>query len=309
MSDNIRNFNDYRKKIIKDEQATEEINIEIQDPLDFLSADEREEYYRTQHEAMDRERESLSEDSDEFYLDEDFEVKYEEPVKDREPERRSDSRYSEEDRYRESDRRSDSRARESAIMDEDWEPVSSKKERKPKQQKEKSRPQPPKKEKKRPEPKKEKEEFIRKKHRKEVERRMDDSDDDYDDEGNEFLPLLIVRISSIITGVIILVLIGMILKNKVYDSYFAPEPDEETTTETVVGELAGYTKTGDKIVTTADLNLRNTPSTASDDFIVVQVPQGTVLDRVAVSDDGEWAQVQYEDQLLFCVMKYATVQE
>ncbi len=292
MSDNIRNFNDYRKKIINDEQATEEIDIEIQDPLDFLSAEEREEYYRTQHEAMDRERESLSEDSDEFYLDEDFEVEYEEPV--REPERpRAESSKRESARER-----SESRDRE---------PAPSKKERRPEPKKEKKRPEPPKKEKRRPEPKKEKQEFIRKKHRKEVERR--DTEDDYDDEENEFLPLLIVRISSIITGIVILVLIGMILKNKVYDKYFVPDPDEETTTETVVGELAGYTKTGDKIVTTADLNLRNTPSTASDDFIVVQVPQGTVLDRVAVSDDGEWAQIQYEGQLLFCVMKYAQVQE
>lgn len=265
MADNIRNFNDYkksdrRKKEKIDEFATEEINsIEIQDPLDFLTADEREEYYRTQHAAMDKERESLLEDSPEFYFDED-----EEPVRP-EPEK--------------------------------------KRERAPKQERPAKKKAEPKNEKKRaPEPQKEKQRAIRKRAREEYE--------DYEDEDNEsgIDPMLIVRISSIITGIIILVLIGMIFKAKVYDKYLIPNPDEEKT-EVEVGELAGYTKTDDKIVTTADLNLRNTPSTASDSFIVVQVPQGTVLDRVAVSDDGEWAQVRYENQLLFCVMKYASVQE
>ena len=268
MSDNIRNFNDYRKKVKTDEQATEEINIEIQDPLDFLSADEREEYYRTQHEAMDREREMLSEDSDEFYLDEDFHV--EEPALDEDEDKKEESK-----------------------------PLI----------RERRRPEPKRENKK---SKKERQKPIRKKHRKEVvkeKKRKVSAEDDYDEEENEIIPLIIVRISSIITGIIILVLIGMILKSKVYDRYLKPEPDEEVQTETVVGELAGYTRTDDKIVTTADLNLRNTPSTASDEFIVVQVPKGTVLDRVCVSDDGKWAQIKYEDQLLFCVMKYATVQE
>ncbi|WP_044914138.1 MULTISPECIES: SH3 domain-containing protein [unclassified Butyrivibrio] len=226
MSDNIRNFNDYRKKITNDEHVTEEINIEIQDPLDFLSADEREEYYRTQHEAMDRERDSIEEDSSEFYLDED-EKAAEEKSK----------------AFRKKTR---------VVADEDWE--------------------------------------------------------DEETGGKGIDPLIIVRISSIITGIIILTLIGMIFKAKVYDRYLVPDPDEAKTKVEVL-ELAGYTRTDDKIVTTADLNLRNTPSTASDEFIVTKVPKGTVIDRVAVSDDGEWAQINYEGQLLFCSMKYAAVQE
>jgi uncharacterized protein YgiM (DUF1202 family) len=71
--------------------------------------------------------------------------------------------------------------------------------------------------------------------------------------------------------------------------------------------MAGYTVTNDKVTTTAELNLRNTPSTASDDFIVLKVPAGTVLDRLAVSDDGTWAQVEYDDKVLYCVMKYLSV--
>ncbi|WP_408069755.1 hypothetical protein [Butyrivibrio sp. JL13D10] len=260
MSDNIRNFNDYRKKINRDEQATEEINIQIQDPLDFLSAEEREEYYRTQHEAMDRERQALDEDSDEFYFDEDFHIE--------EPEVHEEER---------------------------------------------KEPEPAIRKRSRPEPEKEKSQAIRKRTAKEAvkekKRQPKTKAGNEEDDEDEIIPLIIVRISSIITGIIILVLIGLIFKSKVYDTYFRPELDEEAQVETVVGELAGYTRTDDRIVTTAALNLRNTPSVASDDFIVVQVPEGTVLERVCVSDDGEWAQVKYEDQLLFCVMKYATVQE
>ncbi|WP_022763001.1 MULTISPECIES: SH3 domain-containing protein [unclassified Butyrivibrio] len=274
MADNIRNFNDYRRKNRNDEYFTEEINIEIQDPLDFLSADEREEYYRSRQAEMDRERESLAEDSPEFYLDdEDLE-----PVS-VEPESPKEKPGYIRKRARELER-------EEQVREERVKKEKVKKEKVPKEKiyKEKVR----------------KEKVHREKVRKDY-REEDDNEGGVD-------PLIIVRISSIVTGLIILALIGMIFKAKVYDKYLRPDPDEEQT-EVQVGELAGYTKTGDKIVTTADLNLRNTPSTASDDFIVVQVPEGTTLDRVAVSDDGEWAQVSYDNQLLFCVMKYATVQE
>ncbi|SDB54955.1 hypothetical protein [Butyrivibrio sp. INlla16] len=259
MADNIRNFNDYRRKNRNDEYFTEEINIEIQDPLDFLSADEREEYYRSRQAEMDRERESLDEDSPEFYLDdEDHEPVSVEPESPREKPRYIRKRARELER-------------EEQVREERVKKEKVKKEKVPKEKVHKER------------------------------REGNDNEGGVD-------PLIIVRISSIVTGLIILALIGMIFKAKVYDKYLRPDPDEEQT-EVQVGELAGYTKTGDKIVTTADLNLRNTPSTASDDFIVVQVPEGTTLDRVAVSDDGEWAQVSYDNQLLFCVMKYATVQE
>ncbi|MCR5657446.1 MAG: SH3 domain-containing protein, partial [Butyrivibrio sp.] len=105
----------------------------------------------------------------------------------------------------------------------------------------------------------------------------------------------------------ILVMIGMIFKKKVFDSVVIPDPDSETNVS--VGEMAGYTATNDVIVTTAELNLRNTPSTASDEYVVVQVPAGTELSRKYVKDDGEWAQVEYEGQTLYCVMKYAKVKE
>ncbi len=292
MADNIRNFNDYRRKVDKDRQETEEINIEIQDPLDFLDSDEREEYYRTQHEAMDRERESISSDSDEFYFDDDFEVEAPplDDVKEPEPIEEEPSSAREQAPVRRDsrgDRGARPAARKRAASKE--KPVAKEK-RAPKAK------QAPKKQKAAP-----------KKEKPSREREEDWFDEDEDAAGG-INPYVIVRIASIITGIIILVMIGMIFKAKVYDVYLRPDPDE-IRGKTAVGEIAGYTYTNDKVTTTADLNLRNTPSTASDDFIEVQVPEGTVLDRIAVSDDGVWAQVEYNERVLYCVMKYLSVNE
>lgn len=277
MADNIRNFNDYRKKIKNEEQFTEEIDIEIQDPLDFLSADEREEYYRTQHAAMDKERESISKDSPEFFFDdEDSEQAVQQPVERRERESgRSEQRKSE-------PRKSESKS-----------PV-------------KERPVSKKEKKKEDKPSKENKRAIRKRAKEEY---YEDIDEDDNEGGID--PMLIVRISSIITGLVILVLIGMIFKAKIYDRYLTPEyiNDEDTQIVVKVALPDGYTETSDKVITTVDLNLRKAPNTDDDALIATQVPKGTTLDRVAASDDGKWAQIKYEDQVLYCVMKYVTVQE
>ncbi len=286
MADNIRNFSDYRKKLDMDRQETEEINIEIQDPLDFLDAGEREEYYRTQHEMMDKERESISSDSSDYYFDDGFEVETP-PLDDIETPDSADD-YSLPEREQAPVKRDrQSIRRERAISKE--KPAS----------KEKHAP------KKKQELKKNK--VVHKKEKPSREREEDWFDED-EDTGSGINPYFIVRIASIITGIVILAIIGMIFKAKVYDVYLKPDPDE-IRGKTAVGEVAGYTYTNDKVTTTADLNLRNTPSTASDDFIEVQVPEGTVLDRIAVSDDGVWAQVEYNERVLYCVMKYLSVNE
>ncbi len=268
MADNIRNFDDYRKKIASGD-TTEEIDIEIQDPLDFLSASEREEYYRTQHENMDRERESIDKDSEDFYFDDEPLVK--EPTITKEEEERLLSEKQEKHVIKE--------------------PSSDKKERKA---------VPPKKEK--PSGKN-----SRKDSRK---NKVKETEEDWFDEDGEGAvnPYVIVRIASVLTGIFILIILGMIFKAKIYDVYLKPDPDN-VTGEVQVGQMEGYSYTNDKVTTTTELNLRNTPSTASDDFIVLKVPQGTVLDRIAVSDDGTWAQVEYDNKVLYCVMKYVTVNQ
>ncbi len=273
MADNIRNFNDYKNKNIsgkipeeteiKPGDLTEEIrSIEIQDPLDFLSDNERAEYYRTQHESMDRERESISRESEDFYFDEDAEAEKQPSYREERPVRREKKAAAKEEK-----------------------PV----------RKEKA-------------PARKKEEPVRKRSAKKARPEVTE-EDWFDEDGEEGVnPYVIVRIASVITGIFILIILGMLFKVKIYDNYLKPDPDE-ITGEVSTGQIAGYTLTNDKVTTTADLNLRNTPSTASDDFIVLKVPTGTVLDRIAVSEDGTWAQIEYDNKVLYCVMKYLSVEE
>ncbi len=289
MADNIRNFNDYRKKSNLGKQETEEINIEIQDPLDFLSASEREEYYRTQHDAMDRERESIKEDSPEYYFDEEKP----EAIKEESVTKEESELYSENKEI--SERNSEKRK-----------PSQRHAERKDKRTEEAEH--------RRADSRKTKVERDEindsgLEHRKGRHRVEDEEwfDEDEDKVGG-IDPYLLVRIASALTGIVVLIFLALLFKVKIYDAHLKPDPDEITgTMET--GLLDGYTYVSDTVTTTTDLNLRNTPSTSSDEFIVTQVPEGTVLERVAVSDDGNWAQVLYNDEVLYCAMKYLNVNE
>lgn len=117
---------------------------------------------------------------------------------------------------------------------------------------------------------------------------------------------LVVRVGSILTGIVILVVIGMVLKVKVFDRYFAPDPDEASSSVVAVAIPAGYTEKNDTVVVSgaSSLNLRSVPSTGSDDSIVAKADEGTELKRIAVSDDGSWALVDYQGQQLYGSMKY-----
>ena len=133
-------------------------------------------------------------------------------------------------------------------------------------------------------------------------------DEGYDEEGEEaeggVNMELVVRIASIITGVVILFFVGMFLKAKVFDRFLAPDPDEA---QTVVAAIpAGYTEKNDTVVVSgaSSLNLRTVPSTGSDDTIDCQAPEGTELKRIAVSSDGSWALVEYQGKQLYASTKY-----
>ena len=127
-------------------------------------------------------------------------------------------------------------------------------------------------------------------------------EEDYDDDDAGMR--LAVRVASIITGVIILVFVGLLLKDRVFDRYLAPDPDEVREVAAALPE--GYTEKDDTVVVSgaSSLNLRSVPSTSSDEYIVAKADEGTELKRVAVSDDGEWAMVEYEGQRLYGSMKY-----
>lgn len=132
----------------------------------------------------------------------------------------------------------------------------------------------------------------------------EDGEDDAEDEGGFPIELLI-RISSIITGILILAFLAIVAKVKIYDKYFAPDPDEAQTVQ--VALPAGYTDKNDTVVVTAEkLNLRTVDNSQSDSTIVTSVPKGTELNRVAVNSDGTWALVDYNGQRVYASMKYLT---
>ncbi len=115
---------------------------------------------------------------------------------------------------------------------------------------------------------------------------------------------LVVRIASILTGIVILAFIAMLVKTKVYDQYLAPDPDEA---EVAVSALpAGYTEKNDIVTVSgaSSLNLRSVPSTESKETVIATVNEGTELKRIAVSEDGSWALLDYNGQQLYGAMKY-----
>ncbi|RKM58825.1 SH3 domain-containing protein [Butyrivibrio sp. CB08] len=134
-------------------------------------------------------------------------------------------------------------------------------------------------------------------------------DEEYQDEEESGINMnLVVRVGSILTGILILAILGMFLKVKVYDRYFAPDPDEAT--QTVITSIpAGFTEKNDTVeVSGAEiLNVRSVPSSADSSTVIGMVPVGTELKRIAVSDDGSWALVEFEGEQAYASMKYLKV--
>ncbi len=130
-------------------------------------------------------------------------------------------------------------------------------------------------------------------------------DEEYSDEeesGRGVNMELVVRIASIITGIVILLFIAMVVKTKVFDRYLAKDPDE---VQTVVSAVpAGFTEKNDTVVVSgaSSLNLRSGPDTSS--TIITAVNEGTELKRIALAEDGHWALVEYEGQQVYASMKY-----
>ena len=88
---------------------------------------------------------------------------------------------------------------------------------------------------------------------------------------------------------------------KIFDRYLN-DPDTQETVVTAIPE--GYTLTNDTVTLTADLNLRSVPSSEDSSTIKAIAQKGTTLKRIAVSGDGYWALVEYENMQLYASMKY-----
>ena len=226
MADKITRFEDYKKK-----DNTEEIDIQIEDPLNFFNEQEKEEYFQEKQKG---------------HLDEAPAKEREEKAADAEPEKKSEIRNKKRPVRDEYDDRADYRS------DYDEE---------------------------------------------------EDYDEEQDEEKSGFPIEFFIRISSIITGIVILVFLAIIAKVKLYDRYFAKDPDE---IETVVSALpAGFIEKNDTVTVTAQsLNLRTVASSESDATVVTAVPQGTVLKRIAVNEEGTWALVEYNGAQVYASMKY-----
>lgn len=135
----------------------------------------------------------------------------------------------------------------------------------------------------------------------------EEDEEDYDDEEDDeesrggLTPEFLVRVASIITGVFILALLVFFAKVKIFDRYLN-DPDTQETVVTAIPE--GYTLTNDTVTPTADLNLRSVPSSEDKSTIKAIAQKGTTLKRIAVSNDGYWALVEYENMQLYASMKY-----
>jgi uncharacterized protein YgiM (DUF1202 family) len=130
-----------------------------------------------------------------------------------------------------------------------------------------------------------------------------------------------VRIASVVTGILILMLLAFIVKTKLINKV-ASSDSEKTATESQKdkdgdddsddddgggkGDIdipEGYTETNDKVVVNYEfLNLRSSPSTSSD--IVTKAKDGDELKRIAVSNDGSWALINYKGKAVYASMDY-----
>ena len=249
MSDKITNFEDYKNKAVTPDPVSQDtMNIEIEDPYQFLSAEEREEYI------LER-RKELGEDVPKGPDKEAEEVR---PRKEQSrEERRKESREPQEDR---------------------------------RQRDPESRRRPP-----------------RERYEPDDEPDYKDYDGDGDEDDAEGLinMNLVVRIASILTGIVILAIVAMALKVKVYDRYFAPDPDEAPSA-VAVAIPSGFVEKNDTVVVTgaSTLNIRSVPSAESQETVVGMVPEGDELKRIAVSEDGSWALVEVDGQQVYASMKY-----
>ena len=310
MADKIKNFDDYKKRDPgADNREPEErgvvsqetMDIEIEDPFKFLDEEEREEYIlERRKETLDNKRREEAAHREELFHEEERsekphrqeaprgEARRDEPRNDarrdeprrqepqggarREAPRRQDDRYDEDRRDRE-----DAASREERLRKRHEDRILLDKDRDRERDRDRDRA-----------------------------RDRDRSYDEYEDEQDEggVNMDLVVRVASVITGIIILLFIGLFLKTRVFDRYIAPDPDEAKVVEVALPE--GYSEKNDTVVVSgaSSLNLRVVPNTSSNDTIVTKVDEGTELKRIAVSDDGEWAIVEFEGQNVYGSMKY-----
>ena len=79
------------------------------------------------------------------------------------------------------------------------------------------------------------------------------------------------------------------------------KPQENSQTSSVSD---GYTVTNDKVTPKNSVNLRREPTTNSE--VVVEISNGTVLERLAKNNDKGWSKISYNGEVLYAVSQYLT---
>ncbi|MCR5101759.1 MAG: SH3 domain-containing protein [Butyrivibrio sp.] len=336
MADKILNINDYRKRT-PDEIADD---IEIQDPYDFLNADEREEYIKNR--AIERQKEAqaiidaASKSLEEMTFQQDDGTDHanvskkeeEKLLKEREREieekerllakREQEIAEKERQAKKEASITREEKLQKEAELRKQKEEASREKERLLKEKlhisenrsvadEDFDEDEEYEKQKKSEKSKsKKKEEPGKKIKEKKTSSKKDKKveKDFYEDDEEDYKIEKYIRIASFITGLIILVLIVLIAKKKIIDPIFATDPDEQVTTQ--VGEIAGFVEASGTVVTNTKSNLRTIPSTDNDSFIAVTVDSGMELTRTGISEDGEWTKVEYNGETLYIATRLIT---
>ena len=138
----------------------------------------------------------------------------------------------------------------------------------------------------------------------------DYDDEDYDDDEDGGVNMdLVVRIASIITGIMILAFIAFAVKVKVIDKMFPKDPDEVETVVTALALPEGFVEKNDTVMVTGAqlLNLRSGPDTSSTPLGLVA--EGDEIKRIAVNQEGTWALVEVDGEQYYASMKYLKVVE
>ena len=306
MADKITKFEDYKKK-----ENGEDFDIEIVDPYNFFNAEEREEYFRERQKEQQRQRREAS-IKEAGEIDASQKAASQRPAKEQAPVQKAPAKPVAPAKPASPEK--------AAPSPEKAAPPRPEKQDRPARP---AKPAPAPKPQKKYEPEyddyedeydEEDYEDYKDEYPEDYDDRYDDRyDDDYEDEdydddeedGGNDLMLVVVRVASIITGVIILALLAFALKTKVLDNMLQPDPDEAPVQEAQAALPEGYTETNDIVVVTAEtLNLRSVPSSESTETVVAMVPKGDQLKRIAQADDGSWAIVEFEGQKVYAFTKY-----
>ena len=129
----------------------------------------------------------------------------------------------------------------------------------------------------------------------------------------------VVRIASIVTGSIILVLL-LVIAGSLLRNYFSDRAEENQIAADADGsvvpgaedgdpdagavEVEGFTAMNDTVTTTTDLRLRSTPDSSVDNNIVAKATRGTELKRTGINETIGWSRVEYDGRTLYCATKY-----